>query len=90
MTRSITHNPQEHRFELTEDQTTSLIDYELDGNTMVITHTRVPEKVGGRGIAGDMTRFALDTARENNWRVRPVCSYAEAWIKRHPEYQDLL
>jgi predicted GNAT family acetyltransferase len=45
--------------------------------------------VGGRGIAAELTKFALDTARANGWKVRPLCSYAEVYMRRHPEYNDL-
>lgn len=90
MARTVNHIQNKHRFELIEDGVTSTIDYTLDGNVMSITHTKVPSEVGGRGIAGDLTRNALETAKSNNWQVKPVCSYAAAYIKRHSEYQNLL
>lgn len=89
MSRAIEHNIAQNRFEWTEDGTLSVLDYVLQDNVMTITHTGVPEAVGGRGIAGDLTQVALDTARANGWMVRPQCSYAAAYIKRHPQYQDL-
>jgi predicted GNAT family acetyltransferase len=33
---------------------------------------------------------ALETARANGWKVVPMCSYAVAYLRRHPEYNDLL
>lgn len=90
MSRNIEHKTAQHRFEWTEDDTTSVLDYRLDGNVMTITHTGVPAALEGRGIAADLTRAALATAREQGWKVQPVCSYAHAFIKRHSEYQDLL
>jgi hypothetical protein len=89
MSRAIEHNTAQSRFEWTEDNTLSVLDYVLNDQIMTITHTGVPEAVGGRGIAADLTRTALDTARANGWSVRPQCSYAATYIKRHPEYQDL-
>lgn len=89
MSRAIEHNTAQNRFEWTEDGTLSVLDYVLQDNVMTIIHTGVPEAVGGRGIAGDLTQVALDTARANGWMVRPQCSYAAAYIKRHPQYQDL-
>ena len=89
MSRAIEHNTAQSRFEWTEDNTLSVLDYVLNDQIMTITHTGVPEAVGGRGIAADLTRTALDTARANGWSVRPQCSYATTYIKRHPEYQDL-
>ncbi|PLC55194.1 GNAT family N-acetyltransferase [Pollutimonas nitritireducens] len=89
MSRSIENNTNLQRFEWAEDGILSVLDYQLQDGVMVITHTGVPEAVGGRGIAADLTKYALDTARENGWTVRPQCSYAAAYIKRHPEYADL-
>jgi uncharacterized protein len=60
------------------------LDYELDGNVMSITHTRVPAPIGGRGVAAELMRSALHLATDNGWTVRPVCSYAVAYMKRHP------
>ena len=90
MSRTIVHNPAQCRFEWTEGTSLCVLDYELDDGIMLVTHTGVPEAVGGRGIAADLSRTALDTARANGWRVKPLCSYVAAYIERHPEYQDLL
>ncbi len=90
MSRTVKHNHTTNQFEIVEDGISSFIDYELQDNTLTITHTRVPEAVGGRGIAADLTKHALFTARNNGWKVVPQCSYVAAYIKRHPEYQDLL
>lgn len=90
MTHAIEHKPNQHRFEYTEDGLTSHTDYELDDGVMVITHTAVPSPLNGRGIAADLTRAALDLARREGWQVDPVCSYAQSFIRRNKEYQDLL
>lgn len=90
MSRAIEHHEARQRFECTEEGVLCVLDYQLSGTVMTITHTGVPQAVGGRGIAADLTRHALDTARSRGWKLRPVCSYAAAYIKRHPEYQDLL
>jgi hypothetical protein len=67
-----------------------VLDYHLNDAVMTITHTGVPTAVGGQGIAAALTKVALETARQNKWRVVPTCSYAAVYIKRHPEYADLL
>lgn len=90
MNRTIEHKPDLHRFEYTEDQHLSTLEYRLGDDVMTITHTSVPQALAGRGIAADLTRTALDTARQNGWQVDPVCSYAQSYIRRHSEYQDLL
>ncbi|HET6587508.1 MAG TPA: GNAT family N-acetyltransferase, partial [Oleiagrimonas sp.] len=65
-------------------------DYRLRDGVMTITHTGVPEVIGGRGIAASLTRFALETARREGWKVVPACSYAAVFIRRHPEFCDLV
>lgn len=86
----IEHNSGEQRFEAVVDNQLCVLEYVLDGDTVSMNHVRVPEAVGGRGIAGELTRQALDWAREENLRVVPNCPYVASWIDRHPEYQDLV
>lgn len=86
---AVTHAPGQSRFTATVDGVLCVLDYQLQGDTMVIVHTGVPSPVGGRGIAAELTKFALDSARAQGWKVRPVCSYAEVYMRRHPEYNDL-
>jgi len=67
-----------------------VVDYILRDGVMTITHTGVPPPIEGRGIAAELTRAALDTARREGWKVVPACSYAAAFMRRHPEFADLL
>ena len=89
-TPPIHHNAAAHRFEMRVDGHLAVLDYELQDGVMVITHTGVPQAIGGRGVAGQITRFALDHARPAGWKVLPACSYAAAFLQRHGEYTDLL
>lgn len=86
----VTHDRIAKRFTSIIEGHTSAIDYALDGDVMTILHTNVPEALAGRGIAGALTREALATARNEQWSVVAACSYASAFIEKHPEYQDLL
>jgi len=62
MSRAVEHNLAQQRFEWTEDGVLSVLDYRLQNGVMAITHTGVPEAVGGRGIAADLAKAALDPA----------------------------
>ncbi|MCD8504415.1 MAG: N-acetyltransferase [Burkholderiaceae bacterium] len=90
MTHDIRHEPEQSRFSTTVESHLCVLEYALAGTVMTIAHTRVPQAVGGKGIAADLTEVALRTARQNNWQVVPQCSYAAVYIKRHPEYADLV
>lgn len=89
MELQIQHEESARRFHASVDGVDCELDYRLAGSVMTITHTGVPDAVGGRGIAGQLMKTALDTARERQWKVVPACSYAAAYMKRHPEYEDL-
>lgn len=89
MALDIRHNAAAHRFDVTVDGFVCELDYILQGKVMSITHTGVPEEVGGRGIASELVRTAMETARSQGWKVVPACSYAGAWMARHPEFADL-
>ncbi|WP_266160071.1 GNAT family N-acetyltransferase [Dyella silvatica] len=90
MSIEISHNPGEHRFEVVVDGVSCILDYTLSDNVMTITHTVVPPAVGGRGIASELVRTAMDTARAAQWKVIPACSYSAVWVQRHSDYADLL
>ncbi|HEY8585372.1 MAG TPA: GNAT family N-acetyltransferase [Rhodanobacter sp.] len=90
MTWSIQHDRAARRFETEVEGAQCLLDYTLESAVMTITHTEVPAAVGGRGIASALVLAAVHAARAEGWRVVPACSYAAAWMRRHPEHQDLL
>ena len=67
-----------------------VLDYTLQDQVMTITHTGVPDALGGRGLAAQLTKFALDHARAQSWKVIPRCSYAAVYVQRHLEYAALV
>jgi hypothetical protein len=85
----VKHNPGASRFEATVDGHLSVADYELQGDTMVMTHTAVPVALRGRGIAEKLVRAALAHARGAKLRVDPACSYVATFMQRNPEFQPL-
>jgi uncharacterized protein len=80
----IKHDSHASRLTVELEGHTGQLDYVLAGNVMSITHTRVPSAIGGRGVAAELMRSALDLAASNKWTVNAVCSYAIAYMKRHP------
>ena len=87
---NIQHQEDQTRFVMEEDGYEAQVIYEMRGDVLHLTHTLVPGAIGGRGIAAKLVQAAMDYAKENNFKVSPDCSYAEAWIRKNPSYQDLV
>ena len=90
MKYDIHHNQSQHRFETTNENLLSVIDYSINGLSVSLNSVRVPKALEGRGVAGELTQTALDWARAEKYHVLPVCPYVQNWVQRHAEYQDLL
>ncbi len=87
---TIEHNVTGKRFELKLEGHLCVLDYTLNNQVMTVTHTGVPNELGGRGLAAEITKFALDYAQTQGWKVVPQCSYVAAYIKKHSEYAPLV
>lgn len=87
---TIEHNVIGKCFELRLEGHRCVLNYTLNNSVMTITHTGVPTALGGRGLAAEITKFALDHAQAQGWTVIPQCSYVAAYIKKHPEYTALV
>ncbi len=90
MEHQINVNEEAGQFELKLNEGMALIAYEMDSNTMSIMHTEVPEEAEGQGIASELAKFALDFARENQLKVKNQCRFVQVFLRRNPEYNDLI
>ena len=61
-----------------------------EDNILDLDYTFVPETARNQGWADKLVKASLEFAREKNYQVIPSCPVVEAYVKRHPEYQDLL
>jgi uncharacterized protein len=84
----VLHNQAARRFVVTLGDEQAVLNYRLQGDGLVITHTGVPPAWRGRGIAAALTQAALEYARHEGLSVAPACSYAAAYMRRHPEYGE--
>lgn len=83
-------NGEAHRFEAAVEGSTAVVEYNLVSGGIVIAHTEVPQALEGRGIASRMFAAVVETARQRQLRIIPVCPIFALWIKRHAEAQDVL
>ena len=90
MSITVSHDAQRGRFQAIVSGHACVCDYRLRDGVMNITHTEVAPELEGRGIAATLVRAALEHATHNGLKVRPLCSYVQSYMRRHPETQALL
>jgi predicted GNAT family acetyltransferase len=90
MTNPVIDNRAQSRFELTEQGQTAFADYSRRDGVLVIPHVESPVALRGQGTAGRLMEGVVALAREEGAKITPLCSYAAAWLQRHPEHRDLV
>jgi uncharacterized protein len=88
----VTDNPARSRYEMhVGGELAGFVDYQLHDDPVIsLVHTEVKPKFQGAHLATQLARFALDDARDRQLAVLPSCSYVNGWIKKHPDYADLV
>ena len=89
-TPTVTHNAAAGQFEARTEHGVALLKYALRGQTMDLAHTTVPQEAEGQGVGAALAKAALDHARKEGVHVLPSCPFVAAYVKRHPEYADLV
>ena len=87
---AIEHDRAAREFRAVLSGQTAVLNYELSPGVMDITHTGVPEVFRRRGIAARLPKTALEWARAEGLAVIPSCPYVKVYIRRNPEYQELV
>lgn len=88
---TVRDNVEKHRFEIDlGDGSFAIAQYTLREGKIMFTHTEVPPAHEGKGLGTLLIKSALASARERGLKVIPICPFFAAYIKKHPEEQDLL
>nr|WP_246422557.1 GNAT family N-acetyltransferase [Nocardiopsis mwathae] len=84
--------PERKRYEARDAAggTAGFADYIVTDEMVVFTHTEVDPVHEGRGVGGSLVRGALDDVRARGLAVLPLCPFVKGWIRRHPDYADLV
>ena len=78
------------RFEIERNGEAAYLEYSLSGEVLELTHTEVPEKLRGMGLASSLAETALNLAREKGLKVDIICPTVQEYVAKHPEYSDLV
>lgn len=85
----VVHNPARERFELwVAGDLVGVLGYStdiVDGHkTITVLHTVLYDEYSGHGLGTRLTRTIIQYAREQNARLRPVCSFTRHYLDQHP------
>lgn len=57
---------------------------------IIVDHTGVPEAMRGTGAGQRLAMNAIEDARQNGWKIMPLCPFMRAQTMRHPEWKDVI
>jgi uncharacterized protein len=93
VTTELRHNTADTRFEIyLDDALAGYADYAETESPKVrnFHHTITFPEFRGRGVAGQVVKYALDESRTAGYSVVATCWYVDEYIGKHPEYADLV
>lgn len=83
-------NKEAKQYELSVEGPKPRIEYILARDNIYLTHTEVPKALEGQGIASKMVLMALEDIKSRNLTLIPMCPFVAMYIKRHPEWRELV
>lgn len=88
---TVRHEPSAQRFAVRLNNKIAYLSYEKHSRkTLDYAHVYVPPEFRRQGIAARITKTALEYARKNGFLVIPSCSYVDYFLRKHPEYNDVI
>lgn len=81
----VTNNPSASRYELALEGGVAVADYRRHDDRLVITHVGVPPALQNKGIATSLMRGVVEDAKAKGLTIVPVCPFAVAYLKKHPQ-----
>jgi uncharacterized protein len=92
VTISVADVPEKDRFEARDDDGTlaGVITYQVTGNVIAYTHTKVEPAFEGHGVGGLLARAAMEDARAKHRLVVPICPFLSSWLDEHHEYDKIV
>ena len=92
METAVRNNTDESRYELLVDgeEVAGFVEYRDKGDDVELTHTEIDPSHEGEGLGSQLARAVLDGLRNEERAVIPSCPFINSYLKRHPEYAELV
>jgi predicted GNAT family acetyltransferase len=89
MTMDVVDSPDKGRFEMAVPGGTAFATYRRAGDVLIVPHTEVPPELEGHGYGSGLVWGVMVPARAHGLKVRAACPFVAAYLRRHPEYDDV-
>ncbi len=66
------------------------IDYRVRDGRITLLHTEVHDDFEGKGVGSTLVKGALAQVADAGLQLLPVCPFVASYVKRHPEYLQLV
>lgn len=87
----VADDPARGRYELrVAGKVAGFVTYRAGPGKVTLVHTEIEPEHEGQGLGSRLARATLDDIRAKGLRVEPRCPFMSGYIRRHPEYGDLL
>lgn len=87
----VTHEPDKRRYAITVGGTLAgFARYSPREGALAFIHTEISPQFGGRGLASTLISQALAEVRASGSRIIPYCPFVAAWLKKHPDYEEIV
>ncbi len=94
MSREIKHKENSNRGMIyMEDESgiTSELTYtKKDNGILIIDYTQTRKSLEGGGLASMLVKYSVEFARKNNYKIDPLCPFAEVQFDLNKEFRDVL
>ena len=84
-------NTDANRFELVVDGTVAaFLEYRIRPGGYALDHAEAVPEFEGHGLSSELIAGVLDLMRRNRTMVLPYCPFVVQYLRRHPEYLDVV
>ena len=88
---TVRDNDARHRYELlVDDEVVGELIYRARDDVVTLIHTEIEPEYEGHGLGEQLVAHALHDIGARGLRIVPLCPFVGAYLRRHPEYEDLV
>lgn len=86
----LTLNANKKRYEITIENQVAFVEFIEAKGSIYLTHTEVPKALEGKGVGSYLVKLVLEKVKESGLRLVPLCPFVAMYLKRHPEWKELV